>query len=145
MSNISTTRIHDYTVGYPAEDKVMHRSKWFSLISVALLTLDSGTSAFADDTEVFYGNNAASSDPNILLVLDTSGSMGSAVTSTADYVPATTYSGSCDSSYVYYGSTTAGVPNCSTSQKIPVANFKCNVGTTAFSTGGYYQGNACSG
>ncbi|MFK8015497.1 MAG: pilus assembly protein [Gammaproteobacteria bacterium] len=46
------------------------------------LTLFSGQAALADDTEIFFGQNAATgqaSNPNVLLILDSSGSMSASV------------------------------------------------------------------
>lgn len=119
-----------------------------SMVATALGTINS----YADDTEIFFGNSktsTAANSPNILLILDTSGSMGSTVTSTKNYVNTTTYSGSCSSSYVYYAKVSTDpknptvVPNCSTSNKILASNFVCTPATSGtFSTTGYYQDNA---
>lgn len=48
-------------------------------------------SARADDSEIFAAPSAGTVGPNILLILDTSGSMSSAVYSAADYDPTASY------------------------------------------------------
>ena len=55
---------------------------------VALLTV---SSAQADDSEIFAAPSAGTVGPNILLILDTSGSMNSAVYSAGDYDPTASY------------------------------------------------------
>jgi hypothetical protein len=70
------------------------RMSWLGL--GAFWALASGMPAVADDTELFIGNNLSSAaQPNILLVLDNSGSMGTLVRTQETYdssitcVPAT--------------------------------------------------------
>ncbi len=74
-----------------------------------LLTVISPPSARADDTEVFFGGGSNSQSPinaNILLILDTSGSMNSTTTTTYQpYNSSTSYSDNgagCSDSNVYY-------------------------------------------
>jgi type IV pilus assembly protein PilY1 len=52
----------------------------------------SGMPAFADDTELFVGTTASGGgvQPNILFVLDTSGSMDDSITTQPPFDPATT-------------------------------------------------------
>ena len=47
--------------------------------------------AIADDSEIFSAQSAGTVGPNILLILDTSGSMSSGVYSAADYDPSASY------------------------------------------------------
>ena len=47
--------------------------------------------AFADDTEIFSAASGGTIGPNIMFVIDTSGSMGSTVTTMADYDPTASY------------------------------------------------------
>ena len=56
----------------------------------------------ADDSEVFTSSAFTTGDsarPNVLFIMDTSGSMDSEVTV---YDPAMTYTGTCDAGYVYW-------------------------------------------
>jgi hypothetical protein len=66
-------------------------------VVVAFLGLAS-TSARADDTEIFFNQSNANVGANVMLILDTSGSMDDEVTSAPDYDASTTYptTGSCD-------------------------------------------------
>ncbi len=77
------------------------------------LTLLGSGPAWADDTEVFLSQAAARGvRPNVLLVIDTSGSMGAQVQlPKAPYDNAQNYPGNCDSSRVYHArATSAGAP-----------------------------------
>jgi hypothetical protein len=77
-------------------------------VTTALITLSSGAPALADDTELFVGDASAQAGayPNLLFILDNSGSMGaqpSGSSGTAEsYDPLVTYPGACDASRTYY-------------------------------------------
>ena len=73
------------------------KPRWQSLIAASLFVIVCGRSALADDSEIFTGSSSAGSQPNILLILDTSGSMASTVVTQAAYNPVTTYAGACSS------------------------------------------------
>ncbi len=110
-------------------------------VVVAFLGLAS-TSARADDTEIFFNQSNANVGANVMLILDTSGSMDDEVTSAPDYDASTTYptTGSCDPAYVYWGS--SGTPSCGSSNRVPVTQFKCasaatQLGNTKGATGQY--------
>jgi len=104
----------------------------------------------ADDTEVYLGDLAFSTNirPNVLFIIDTSGSMSTNVTmTTGTYDPATTYSGSCDPAYVYWASSTSNgtAPSCSTNSYIATSSNNCADSAPALATGasggpGYYTG-----
>jgi type IV pilus assembly protein PilY1 len=86
------------------------------LIAAMALTLTfwSGGMTLADDTEIFESTPiaGAAARPNIMLIIDTSGSMvDNSVTQAMDYDPVTKYSGSCNVDDIYWkqGST----PSCS--------------------------------
>src|SRR5690606_4881475 len=97
------------------------------MVATAGMVLLSGTSTWADDTEVFFGNvPSGAGAPNILLILDTSGSMSEEVSSTRQpYDPSQTYSVSgCSSSNVYYAAASSStVPRCSSTNRIPKTGF----------------------
>lgn len=99
--------------------------------------------ALADDTEVYVSNGTAGTQPNILFIVDTSGSMSTKVTIPAVYDPATTYSGSCSSSRIYW-STNSTPPSCSTDQWIPTTTTKntCNASIAAFASTGRFTDQA---
>jgi type IV pilus assembly protein PilY1 len=84
----------------------------------------------ADDTEIFFANPPPGLDtrPNVLLIMDTSGSMRGDVETQEEWNAATDFDGSCNEGYVYWqqeGSTT--LPSCSggSQQRVSLANFVC--------------------
>ncbi len=83
-----------------------------SASAALVLTFAIGSPAVADDTELLIvdPSKSAASPPNILFILDTSGSMGDPVTTTEPFDPAKDYSGlgSCDPNRLYW--TTLDVP-----------------------------------
>src|SRR5260370_7695165 len=86
------------------------KPRWQSLVAATLAVIVCGRSALADDSEIFTGSPSAGALPNILLILDTSGSMASPVITQAAYVPATTYAGSCTSPLLYLQATAPRPP-----------------------------------
>ncbi len=75
----------------------------------------------ADDTEIYVVDSNAidsSIQPNVLFILDTSGSMAATVQTQAKYDPGFEYAGSCDKTQVYYREGAGGdLPDCSTSDR----------------------------
>src|SRR5688572_24836222 len=125
----------------------LHQTRTLFASLSCVLTLLGGTAARADDTEIFTGNASNSVRPNIMLVLDTSGSMMANVTTQADYDPAQTYDGSdsCDDiqSRVYY-STDGRTPSCGSNNWFPLTRLKCRdavSGPLAAGGAGRYIGN----
>src|SRR5688572_15610991 len=107
------------------------------LCSIAT-TLAIGGTALADDTEIYLGVQTATAAPNILFVFDTSGSMGSIVSTTAPYDPATNYFGisgnsTCSNSRIYYAED-GRPPSCTTSRYFNVSDFKCAAAATPLAT-----------
>lgn len=95
-----------------------------------MLTLGLCSSLLADDTEVYtsFGTLASQVRPNIIFIIDTSGSMNTDVTITTTngtYDPGTTYTGSCSSSRVYW-SDNGTPPTCSTNQYIDAGANTCS-------------------
>jgi len=110
-----------------------------------LLAALTGLPAMADDTEVYLGDLSFSTNirPNVLFIIDTSGSMDTDVTMTnGTYDPATTYTGSCDSGRVYWASPSSrGIaPSCWTSNYVDASANKCADSQSALSSSGpgYY-------
>lgn len=114
-----------------------------SVLLGACYCLFIGAPSMADDTEIFGGGGAVASGlkPNILFIVDTSGSMDTLVeTINVPYDPATTYPamGSCDNTYVYWIQNTGSPPDCSTTQKFPLTQLKCKSALNGFALGGQY-------
>ncbi len=98
--------------------------------------------ATADETEIFVGvgNTVSSERPNILFVIDTSGSMSTDVVTQVPFDPATTYPGTCLSTRVYLqqGNNSSNPPACSNANSVPLVAFKCNAALQSFTTAGFY-------
>jgi type IV pilus assembly protein PilY1 len=113
-----------------------------SVLLGACYCLTAGAPVYADDTEIFGANNTlgAGMKPNILFIIDTSGSMDSEVVSVNKaYDPATTYSGSCDNNSVYWRQGDTGAPpDCGTDQHFPLTQQKCKAAATALGATGRY-------
>lgn len=112
-----------------------------TLTTVAAVTVLAATPARADDTELFVGPavSAPPTRPNILFILDTSGSMENTLMTQEDWLASTTYSGACTSDRVYW-SRTGTPPNCSSGptrdQWIPNNRFACNSARPALASAG---------
>ncbi len=98
--------------------------------------------AIADETEIFVGvGNAVSSErPNILFVIDTSGSMSTDVVTQVPFNPATVYPGTCTANRVYLqqGNNSSNPPACTSANSVPLVAFKCDAALQAFATTGFY-------
>src|SRR5262245_37641032 len=96
----------------------------------------------ADDSEVFTSTTfttGAGARPNVLFIIDTSGSMDSEV---IVYDRNVTYTGSCDAGYVYWGtSNTAVPPDCTTTtNKFTLDNNRCRTAYNGMLANGWYNG-----
>jgi type IV pilus assembly protein PilY1 len=96
--------------------------------------------AAADDTELFLGvpNAVNTSQPNILFIVDDSGSMGDLVRTQPNYDPTETYAGSCNPNLVYWRTSTGNPPDCSTSRWFDKSALMCRAGLNALNTAGTY-------
>jgi type IV pilus assembly protein PilY1 len=112
-------------------------------LTAAVLTFGAGA-AVADDTEIFFNQSNSGVAANVLLILDTSGSMNDLVTSTEPYNPATSYTANkCstqfDKDYYYYG---GKFKDCSTFKKLSVKQVKCAyMGDLTAARSGFYTGS----
>jgi type IV pilus assembly protein PilY1 len=118
----------------------MMTSKIRTLVALAATTaatLLSAAAARADDTELFIGPavSAPPTRPNILIVLDTSGSMTNLQWTQEDYTASTNYSGSCSRSRIYW-SRDGRPPSCGSSQWVSDTAFVCEAARPALSNAG---------
>ncbi len=113
-------------------------TRYIRLAGASLLLAFAGTAA-ADETEIFTGagNTVSAELPNILFIIDSSGSMDTDVVTQVPFDPATTYAGSCNASRTYFvqGS---GQPSCANSASVPTAAFKCNAAVAPLATSGQF-------
>ena len=119
-----------------------HPSRILSLALMALACFGAGsTPAVADDSEVFTSSAFTAGNavrPNILFVMDTSGSMGTAVTV---YDPAITYTGPCPAGRVYWRTTnSAQPPDCGSTAWINATVQRCNAAVTNMTNLGWWRG-----
>lgn len=87
-----------------------NRNSFVYAFCAAVLTVGAASPVQADDVEIYLGEPTQQSEesrPNILFVMDTSGSMGTKVTTQTTYDPKETYTGSCTSGTVYWKSSGA--------------------------------------
>ena len=75
--------------------------------------------------------------PNILFVIDDSGSMGDLVSTQPNYDPKQTYAGACGKGQAYY-STTGSAPDCSTPNWFNKSALVCKAGLDALAATGLY-------
>lgn len=111
-----------------------------------LACLGSAWPVFADDTEIYTGDvsSAAGIKPNVVFIIDTSGSMNTDETvETGTYNPATTYTGSCNASRVFW-STSGNAPACDTNQYIETTSNACGASAAGLGSGGtgFYSARA---
>lgn len=93
----------------------------------------------ADDTEVYVTPVGGGVQPNILFIIDTSGSMNDLEDVPVPYDPNTTYGGSCSTSRVYW-STDGKPPSCSSDNWFPVAANQCQASLASLQSTGFYSG-----
>ena len=121
------------------------------MLAVALIaTLSLGGVASADDSEIFTGTPPAGATPNILFILDTSGSMAT-LEPDLPYDPmidynAAPYNGGCSKTVYYYAKSpnNNALTGCTGLASVPVSSFLCQQGiaaltSTAPNTGQTYQ------
>lgn len=116
--------------------------KQFTWANVGLvLALTAGTPAIAEDIELFLStpNSAGASKPNILFILDTSGSMLTIEQTQHPYDKDTVYPGSCQSDR-YYWTTGTTIPECQSDERfsIPKSSFLCAQGIVQIDASGSF-------
>lgn len=120
-------------------------------VTTALITLSSGAPALADDTELFVGDASAQEGayPNLLFILDNSGSMGSQPSGSSgtsqSYDPAVTYAGTCAPGRIYYlaggGGGGGGLPDppeCDSGAYFTTSALMCNAAGDPLNETGFY-------
>ena len=110
---------------------------------ILVVTTLTGFPLLADDTEIYLGDLGFSADikPNILFIIDTSGSMSTDVTvTTSAYDPATIYTGDCDAARIYWDNS-GDPPDCDTDNWFEAASNLCADSSVSLTTGpGLYVG-----
>ncbi|HYW03957.1 MAG TPA: hypothetical protein VFA86_08445, partial [Gammaproteobacteria bacterium] len=120
---------------------VIHRS--ILLAAAAALILAAAGPARADDTEIYTGASGNGIQPNVLFIIDTSGSMGTQVYTQQPYDPSTTYSGDYDTSQTYWGyvaSSGGGYTRFNIEGSFASSWNRCAASQTPLASNGYYTG-----
>ncbi len=108
-----------------------------ALLGSIALTIMGGSPAVADDTEIFVSQQP-DAQPNILLILDTSGSMDSAVSTQPPYDPGVTYAGSCAAGRIFWRAGSGDPPDCATSRWFNASQLACNAAVQGINSAGRY-------
>jgi type IV pilus assembly protein PilY1 len=102
---------------------------WIGIVSVPVM---------ADDTELFVADSSQfpnAARPNILFIIDSSGSMRTEVTTQAPFDPSTVYVGTCLPDRVYWRTGTGDPPSCGSSRWFNRSAMMCNSALQAFVAG----------
>ncbi len=104
-----------------------------------LLTVALGSPAIADDVELLLSipGSGTAAKPNILFILDSSGSMRSIETTQEPFDGTNSYDGPCDDDF-YYWTRSDNVPSCETNRKLKKPYFVCAQGITQATASGSY-------
>jgi len=104
-----------------------------------LLTLTLASPVWADDVELLLSTPGTSiaAKPNLLFILDSSGSMTGEVSTQPPYDSSVVYSGSCESDK-YYWTTGSTIPTCGDQYKIDKTALLCQQGLTQMADAGSY-------
>ena len=106
-------------------------------LGFAVCTVFVALPALADDTEIYKSNASAGARPNVLFIMDTSGSMdGTVITTVPPYDPGTTYAGSCDATRIYYTTSDTTPSGCGSLDYFPAVSNTCDASNAALAPGG---------
>lgn len=97
-----------------------------------------GSPVWADDVELLLSTPSSSAaKPNILFIIDSSGSMTTIENSQEPYDGNISYGGPCRTD-MYYWATNSNIPNCGNEYRIYKTNFVCETGTAQARAAGSY-------
>jgi len=104
-----------------------------------LLTLTITSPAWGDDVELLLSTPSVSvaAKPNLLFILDSSGSMTGEVSTQPPYDPNVDYDGDCEADK-YYWTTGSSIPTCGDQYKINQSAFVCQQGLVQMADAGSY-------
>jgi len=106
-----------------------------------IIGLSCSSASLADDTELFIANAdplVTGAQPNILFIIDTSGSMKDPVLTQVAWDPNTDFTGCYNKDAIYF-TTTGTIPGCSTDNYFWASNFYCEAAAASLDGLGQYQ------
>jgi len=112
----------------------------WALLSAILVIFSGSGQLYAEDIEIFVASEDSGDDggvlPNVMFIIDTSGSMRTEVQTQDAFDPTVEYTGSCDNNLLYI-TTTDTEPNCASSRLTTLEEKynTCVSAQTNFSTG----------
>ncbi len=118
----------------------MSRTRTAWAAGATLLTLLVGAPVWADDVELLLSTPASSNaaKPNILFIIDSSGSMTTVETSQEPFIAGKDYTGgNCNDDYLYW-TTGTSIPTCTSEYRIKKGAFLCQQGWSQINTAGSY-------
>jgi len=108
-----------------------------------MLAITTGFPVLADDTELLLStpNSTGADKPNILFILDSSGSMTSIEETQQPFISSNVYSGNCRSDKYYWSTSTSSVPECDSDNDnlIDQDKFVCVQGVAALAAAGKFS------
>ena len=123
---------------------IIQKSTW--MFAGVLLAVTCGSPAVADDTELLLINpDRAQQIPNVMLIIDSSGSMGNSEQTREVYDYTQTYTGAatpCDTNYLYWTQYKKVVPSCdpANTKRILKSAYFCDDSTKQIEGIGSYRG-----
>jgi type IV pilus assembly protein PilY1 len=118
------------------------KSKGLGFVAGMVFMLAGSSGAFADDSEIYLSQPTSANAPNIMFIFDTSGSMGSIVSTTAPFDATQSYPGTgiCAGlgGRVFYvsGNSQGTPPACDSVSWFSSASLKCAAALTPMSSAG---------
>ena len=108
-------------------------------IAGLLITIIAGSPVWADDVELLISTPESSiaAKPNILFIIDSSGSMTTVESSQEPFDSSKPYSGPCNSN-MYYWTTNSTIPTCGSRYRFYKTAFHCAQGVLQASASGAY-------
>ena len=112
------------------------QSRFRAVTAGLALAVYAATPAIAEDIEIYTTANlgATAIQPNVVFVMDTSGSMGSTLSVPTAYDYTVTYSGCYDPSKLYF-TASGGMPTCSSKDVIFKTSNKCDASVNLYDKG----------
>ena len=111
-------------------------SRFKAILAGAMLAVWAATPAIAEDIEIYTTANLGASviQPNVLFVVDSSGSMGDTLSVPTPYDYTQTYSGCYDPSVLYFTSSGA-LPSCGSKDVFLKTSNKCDASVNLYDKG----------